>query len=87
MARSRLRSLRLEARLTQFELAKLSDIDPSYLSQLETAESIPNVGLRTCRKLTTALSQRLGRRVTVDELFPEDREEEHYSSSQATKTA
>lgn len=84
MKASRLRVLRVEAGLTQRELSDLSGVDMSYISMLETRAKT-NVTLRLARKLASALSQQLGRTVTVLELFPE--EEAHHSSSQATRSA
>lgn len=78
---SRLRELRVEARLTQRELSTEAGVDMSYISQLETRADM-NVSLRIARKLRDALSRRLGRRLSLDELFPDD-----HDSSQATKTA
>lgn len=84
MKASPLRVLRVEAGLTQRELSDLADVDASYISMLETRTKT-NVTLRLARKLAAALSERLGRAVTVVDLFPD--EEERHSSSQATKTA
>jgi len=82
MAASPLRLLRVEADLSQKELAELADVDPSYLSILET-DPDANPGVRLAWRLATALSEKLGRPVTISDLFPMER----YSSSRATKSA
>lgn len=82
MAASPLRLLRVEAGLSQQKLAELANVDPSYISILETDPGA-NPGVRLAWRLALALSSELGRPISIADLFPADR----YSSSQATKTA
>lgn len=78
---SALKLLRVEARLTQRELAESAGVDPSYISTLENQPD-KNITLGLARKLGRVLSERLNRPVSVLDIFPDNHE-----GSQGRETA
>lgn len=55
---SRIRKFRKKAKLTQEKLAELMEVTPGYISQLETAKSVPK--LETLAKISTILDCDIG---------------------------
>ena len=64
--RTRLHTLRLEAGLSQNKLARLADLDRKTVSDVENRRNNPQEV--TFAKLARALSQELGREITVEEI-------------------
>lgn len=60
-------TLREEARLRQGELSTLAGCSQGWLSKVETSV-IRRVDTATIERLATILSDKLGRRITVDDL-------------------
>ena len=63
---SNLRELRIEAGLSIVKLAALAGVDPATVQHAETGKTTMN--RLTARALTAALSERLGRKITIDDL-------------------
>lgn len=76
----KLKELRTEAGLTLVELAARSGNDQTFLSRIERGKR--SLTVERALRIAAVLSEELGRRVTVEEVFGH-----HCSSSQATKSA
>lgn len=82
---ARLKQYREEAGLSQTELAAATGNNPSYISLLERGVKRNPSAIRALA-IIRVLSERLGREVTITEVFGFETEDDH-SSSQATKSA
>jgi len=85
VALARLRQYREEAGLSQTELAAATGSNPSYISMLERGIK-RNPSAIKALAITRVLSERLGREVTIAEVFGFETDAGH-SSSQATRSA
>lgn len=67
-----LRPYRLKAQMTQEELAKEAGLSPSFISLLEKGKR-RTAKIHTALAICEALGRRIGRPVSVTEVFPPDR--------------
>lgn len=60
------KKLRLEARLSQNQLARLADLDRATVSEVEKGSKTPQE--LTLSKLAGAFTQKLGKEITIEDL-------------------
>ncbi len=65
LLKSRVKQLRLEAKLSQNHLARLSDLDRATIAKAEKGAVVSEL---TLHKVASALSEQLGRTLEPDEL-------------------
>lgn len=63
---TRLKTLRMEAKLSQNQLARKADLDRSTISSAENGKNVSEI---TVAKLAAALSSVLGRDITPDSIL------------------
>jgi len=62
---SKMKTLRLEARLSQNQLARKADLDRGTIASAESGRKVQDL---TLSKISGALSEALGRTVDIDDL-------------------